>query len=227
MTDEQKPRLKKDGTPRKKPGPKPGTKQKAGYKTPGGKQPRGAAALKGLDHPSCKFDADAVNDILKRHADGELIIHLVKEHGIAWSTFWSWVKSDTGGIREPYEQARDAFWEHQAQQMIEIAEDGTNDYVETKSGPMLNKEAVMRSKLRVDTRQWLLAKRRPERYGDKSQLEVTGKNGGPVQHEHRESAREKVLGELDQTRRRLEGANQNSSTGSANGHANGKANGHA
>jgi hypothetical protein len=35
----------------------------------------------------------------------------------------------------------------------------------------------------VDTRKWLLSKMLPKVYGDKLQAELTGANGGPVQHE--------------------------------------------
>jgi hypothetical protein len=203
MAESKTPKLKKDGTPRQKPGPKPGTR-----------------------NPQSTFNPKVVEEILNRHSEGELITDLVAEKGIKWWTFQQWVKRDVEGLAERYRDAREAFWEYMADASIKIARDGSHDFIETNKGPVLDKEAVMRSKLHVDTLQWLLSKRQPSRYGDKTQLEVTGKDGGPVQHEHRESAREKVLGELDQTRRRLEGANQNSSTGSANGHANGKANGH-
>lgn len=52
-----------------------------------------------------------------------------------------------------------------ADEMIEIADDGTNDFMKrnAKTGKYArNSEAVSRSKLRVDTRQWLMAKMLPE-----------------------------------------------------------------
>lgn len=39
---------------------------------------------------------------------------------------------------------------------------------------------VQRDKLRVDTRKWLLAKLQPKKYGDKTQTEISGPDGGPV-----------------------------------------------
>lgn len=41
-------------------------------------------------------------------------------------------------------------------------------------------DAVDRSRLAVDTRKWLLSRWSPKRYGDRSALEVTGKDGAPL-----------------------------------------------
>lgn len=56
----------------------------------------------------------------------------------------------------------------------EIADDGTNDYVEreVKGGKLViqpDLEHIARSKLRIDTRKWLLAKVYPKLYGDQPQ----------------------------------------------------------
>lgn len=45
---------------------------------------------------------------------------------------------------------------------------------------MPNKEWLMRSKLRVETRLKLLAKWDPKRYGDKITQEISGPDGGPI-----------------------------------------------
>jgi len=60
-----------------------------------------------------------------------------------------------------------------AQECLEIADDGSNDWVETKHGPQVNMECVNRSKLRVETRLKLLAKWNPKKYGDKLDLSGT------------------------------------------------------
>ncbi len=59
--------------------------------------------------------------------------------------------------------------------VIEWGKDGSTQTV-------LNGEHVQRSRLRVDSRKWLLSKLKPERYGDK--LQHSGPGGGPVQHAH-------------------------------------------
>ena len=37
-------------------------------------------------------------------------------------------------------------------------------------------------KIRIDTRKWCLARQQPRKYGDKIQQEITGKDGGPIDH---------------------------------------------
>lgn len=57
--------------------------------------------------------------------------------------------------------------------LIDIADDGRNDFMEDKymkgktPGYQLNGENIQRSKLRVDTRKWLMSKLEPKKYGDK------------------------------------------------------------
>jgi hypothetical protein len=63
-------------------------------------------------------------------------------------------------------------------------------------------EHVQRSRLRIDTRKWLLAKLQPKKYGDVQQTQLTGPGGGPLQVERSLSS----LGDLsDQELAFLEG----------------------
>jgi hypothetical protein len=48
----------------------------------------------------------------------------------------------------------------------------------------LNGEHIQRSRVRIDTRKSLLSKMLPKVYGDKTEVAVTGPNGGPVQSEN-------------------------------------------
>lgn len=90
-------------------------------------------------------------------------------------------------------QKYEAFSKHYAQacaeradaifeETMEIADDGTNDWMErldkegVSQGWALNGEHVQRSRLRVDTRKWFVSKLHPKKYGDK--LQVGGDEGG-------------------------------------------------
>lgn len=76
------------------------------------------------------------------------------------------------------------------EEMQEVADDGTNDWMERRSeaekgggimtGWVLNGEHVQRSKLRVSTLQWRAAKLNPKKYGEKITQEQTGPDGGPI-----------------------------------------------
>ena len=74
-------------------------------------------------------------------------------------------------------------------ELIDIAGDGTGDFVE-KERPDGSKfaafdaEHLQRSRPRVDTRKWLLSKALPKISGDKLTAEVTGQDGGPIETSH-------------------------------------------
>ncbi|WDS36232.1 hypothetical protein [Pseudoxanthomonas sp.] len=83
-------------------------------------------------------------------------------------------------------RARELGEEALAEECLEIADDSRNDWMERAAEKgdevalQFNGEHVQRSKLRIDTRLKLLAKFNPKRWGDKSAVELTGANGGPV-----------------------------------------------
>jgi hypothetical protein len=52
-----------------------------------------------------------------------------------------------------------------------------------RGGWELNGEHIQRSRVRIDTRKWMLSKMLPKVYGDKTEVALTGANGGPVQSE--------------------------------------------
>ena len=79
---------------------------------------------------------------------------------------------------DPREAQADRF----ADEIIEIADDATNDWMERRQGEetvrVVNHEHIQRSRLRVDARKWLMAKLAPKKYGDS--VALTGGGGGPL-----------------------------------------------
>lgn len=78
-----------------------------------------------------------------------------------------------------YAHARKAGYELMADDITDISDDGSNDWMqrENRAGRMVtvpDQEHIQRSRLRVDTRKWLLSKVLPKIYGDKLALEHTG-----------------------------------------------------
>ena len=103
------------------------------------------------------------------------------------STVLLWVvKGDRGdqtysGFSEQYRRAREAQAEALLDEVIEIADDGSNDtYTDSEGNERVNFDHINRSRLRVDTRFKAVAKMHPRRYGEKVQTEVTGANGQPL-----------------------------------------------
>jgi hypothetical protein len=75
----------------------------------------------------------------------------------------------------PYTQACERRPEAFEDDILEIADQAEQDYREGKNGqPIPNKELVLRSKIKVEGRQWLMARRNPAQWGDNQSLDVTG-----------------------------------------------------
>ncbi len=96
------------------------------------------------------------------------------------TTVYRWLRmEDHAEFRHMYARAREDQQDHWADEIIEIADDATNDWMErrTKSGgtvAVVNSDNINRSRLRVDTRKWLMAKLMPRKYGDFKTLEHRG-----------------------------------------------------
>ncbi len=89
-----------------------------------------------------------------------------------------WVVNDVEGFADQYARARELGLDEMAESLTEISDDGTNDWVDDNDpdnpGYKLNGEHVQRSKLRVDTRKWILSKLAPKKYGDKQDINLSG-----------------------------------------------------
>lgn len=73
---------------------------------------------------------------------------------------------------DKYARAKQQQAEYLAEELLEIADDGTNDYVTRQNADgseyeVLNGEHVQRSRLRIDTRKWLMSKLLPKKYGER------------------------------------------------------------
>jgi hypothetical protein len=70
-----------------------------------------------------------------------------------------------------YARAKELRAEAYLEELSEIADDGRNDWMTIKRGneyvEVPNREVLERSKLRVQTRQWIMSKMLPRKYGDK------------------------------------------------------------
>lgn len=105
--------------------------------------------------------------------------HICESHGITYPTLYNWINNDEELFKQ-YARAKDMQADMLAEEIISIADDGSNDTVETfdKNGNPIeieNKEWTNRSKLRVDARKWVASKLKPRKYGDKVDLTTDGK----------------------------------------------------
>lgn len=131
------------------------------------------AALPGRD----EICAQAISKI----ASGETVRKTAAELGLSYHTLQDWLTSDQWSNQ--YARARELCAHVMAEEILEISDDGKNDWMERNDpdnpGYVMNGEHVQRSRLRVDTRKWLLSKILPKQYGDK--LDVEHKGGVTIQ----------------------------------------------
>jgi len=119
------------------------------------------------------------NAICEQLAEGKSLRSICEADGMPSEvTVRSWALNDWHGFSAQYSRARELGYHKMADDLMDIADDGRNDYIETDVGPVLNSEHVQRSRLRVDTRKWMLSKTLPKIYGDK--LALTDPDGGAL-----------------------------------------------
>jgi hypothetical protein len=128
-------------------------------------------------------------EICRRMAEGESLREICRTEGMpAESTVRLWAVEDREGFAAHYTRAREAQMDRWAEEIVEIADDGSNDWSErqTRGGTetVVDSEHINRSRLRVDTRKWIMAKLAPKRYGDTHKTTLVGPDDGPVQVEH-------------------------------------------
>lgn len=132
--------------------------------------------------PSDYTDAIAAA-ICERIADGESLRSICRDEAMpAKSTVFEWLADpDHEAFRTKYAYAREAQADSLVDEMTDIADDGSNDWMEKKNaagesiGWQENGEALRRSALRVSTRQWIAEKLKPKKYGTKVDLNLDGK----------------------------------------------------
>lgn len=130
------------------------------------------------------YTPEIVEAICARIANGESLRQICRDERMPdRSTVHRWLAAHEA-FRDQYALAREAMMEHFADEILEIADDGSNDWMEreTERGTVtvVDHEHISRSKERIETRKWLMGKCAPKKYGDKTQMQVTGADGGPI-----------------------------------------------
>jgi len=96
----------------------------------------------------------------------------------ACSTVFKWLR-EIDEFSEQYARAKEEAADAMVEEMLDIADDGLNDYVERERADgskydAFDSEHVQRSRLRIDTRKWIASKLKSKKYGEKIQNEHSG-----------------------------------------------------
>ena len=132
-------------------------------------------ALKG--RPS-KFTKELAARICERLAAGESLRAICRDGDMpSGPTVRGWVLNNEG-FSQQYTLARELGYQEMADEIIDIADESAGDSYEDSNGVLrTGQEVVGRSRLRVDTRKWLLSKCLPKIYGDRQHIEMSGNLG--------------------------------------------------
>ncbi len=119
------------------------------------------------------FDA-----ICERIANGESLNAICEGEGMPdKATVFRWLAANES-MRDKYALAREAQADALFDDILSIADDGRNDWMQKNFGEetrwVENGEALRRSQLRIDARKWMAGKLRPKKYGEKLELEHSG-----------------------------------------------------
>lgn len=121
--------------------------------------------------------------ICERLADGQSLREICACEGFPGkSTVMRWLQADDE-FRDQYARAKEIGVEALAEDILDIADDAQNDWMERKdpqgrnAGWVVNGESARRSQIRIDARKWLLSKLAPKKYGDRVDLNHSGTIG--------------------------------------------------
>ena len=127
-----------------------------------------------------KYSDKLADRICQKIAEGYSVRSICKEKDmVSMQTLFRWLR-ENDKFREQYVCACEERSYAQAEEIIDIADNATNDYMEKLEGDgyIFNSENVQRSRLRIDTRKWLMSKMNPKVYGDKLDMTTNGNDIG-------------------------------------------------
>jgi hypothetical protein len=124
------------------------------------------------------YTREKTDEVLTLMASGKSVAEICRMEDMPTrAAFNAWVISDVDGIGNRYARAREMQAEALVQELTEIADDGTNDWMTNNDpdnpGYVANGEHSARTRLRLDTRKWLASKILPKQYGERVALHHT------------------------------------------------------
>jgi hypothetical protein len=130
------------------------------------------AEAKPTGRPAVYGDALALA-ICERLADGESLKAICEDENMpARTTVYKWIVEDTDGFADKYARAREAQQDTAVDDLADVAQ----ATLEGKRDPQA-------ARVYADIIKWRAAQLHPKKYGNKTTVENTGPDGGPlVQH---------------------------------------------
>ena len=138
------------------------------------------------DGRPCEFTQEKADEICAHLSEGKSLRTVCAMDGMpSAATFFRWLRTYETFLKQ-YEKAKQEAADALVEEMLDIADDGTNDWMETHDkdgvaiGWKVNGEHVQRSRLRLDARKWIASKLKPKKYGDKMDVNHGGQGDNPL-----------------------------------------------
>lgn len=128
-----------------------------------------------------KYSNALADRVCMRVMDGESLLSISDDEDMpARGNLYKWLlKHDY--FRDNYAHACEVRASILFDEVITIADNTTEDDIFTADGNRVaNNEWINRSKLRIDSRKWVLAKMMPKRYGDKLEVDQKTEHSGEI-----------------------------------------------
>jgi len=123
--------------------------------------------------PYLTYSAELADEVCALVAEGKSLRQITEQPGMPSRRAVQHWMTRFPEFREKYECAMMLCAEFWAHEIIEISDDSAGDYVITEDGRrVVDNEHINRSRLKVDSRKWLLSKLLPKRYGDRIQADM-------------------------------------------------------
>ena len=135
-----------------------------------------------------EFSIEIADKICERLALGESLRAVCSDNDMPCeATVYKWLRAYPEFV-ETYACAREVQADTFVDDILDIADNGTNDWMrragaDGEASWVENGESLKRSQIRIDARKWLAGKYKPKKYGDKIVSEHTGLGGGAIQIE--------------------------------------------
>ena len=124
------------------------------------------------DDGSLKTTNELFNEVIELICKGDAMRTAVRGR-MTENTFYDIIDNNEA-LKQQYARAMAKRAESIFEDILQIADDGTNDKMMVDGVEMTNHENIQRSRLRVDSRKWFLSKIMPKLYGDKLDLTSDG-----------------------------------------------------
>lgn len=130
-------------------------------------------------HTYLPYDAKVAMHICDLIIEGHTMRSIETQPGMPTAkTIMRWLAAHEDFLAA-YQRAKEIQTESMEEEIVEISDDSSKDVIEKigkdgKPYTVIDHEVVNRSRLRVDTRKWIMSKRAPKRFGDNQNVEFGG-----------------------------------------------------